>query len=45
MRATLVRDNTFNVSLDISNEKAEEIRDILLASDISDTELDDPESL
>lgn len=45
VRATLVRDNTFNVSLDISNEKAEEIRDILLASDISDTELDDPESL
>ena len=45
VRATLVRDNTFNVSLDISNEKAEEIRDILLASDISDTELDDPEGL
>lgn len=33
VRATLVRDNTFNVSLGLSPEKAEEIRDILLASD------------
>ncbi len=35
VRATLVRDNTFNVS--ISSEQAGEIRDILLASESSDS--------
>lgn len=36
VRATLVRDNTFNVSLGLSPEKAEEIRDILLDADASE---------
>lgn len=36
VRATLVRDNTFNVSLGLSPEKAEEIRDILLDAEASE---------
>lgn len=40
VRATLVRDNTFNVSL--SSEQAESLRDVLVASDrMADTENDE----
>jgi hypothetical protein len=44
VRATLVRDNTFNVSLGLSPEKAEEIRDILLNADAHDVHTDTDDS-
>lgn len=44
VRATLVRDNTFNVSLGLSPEKAEEIRDILLDADADNVHIDTDDS-